>query len=74
VGKVWRIGFLGPAPGRIYTDPLLSLRAGLGELGYIEGKNIIFEYRFAEDKNEWLPGLAAELVRSKVDVIVAHQL
>jgi putative ABC transport system substrate-binding protein len=69
---VWRIGFLGPAPERIYTDPLLSLRAGLGELGYIEGKNIILEYRFAEDKNERLPGLAAELVRGKVDVIVAH--
>jgi len=71
-GKVWRIGFLGPAPERIYTDPLLSLHAGLRELGYVEGKNIIFEYRFAEDKYDRLPGLAAELVRSRVDVIVVH--
>ena len=70
--KVWRDGFLGPAPERIYTDPLLSLRGGLRELGYVEGKNIVFEFRFAEDKNERLPGLAAELVRSKVDVIVVH--
>jgi putative tryptophan/tyrosine transport system substrate-binding protein len=71
-GRVWQIGFLGPAPERIYTDPLLSLRAGLRELGYVEGKNIIFEYRFAEDKYDRLPGLAAELVRSRVDVIVVH--
>src|SRR5438552_1001130 len=71
-GKVYRIGFLGPGPERIYTDPLPSLRAGLRELGYVEGKNIVFEYRFAEDKYERLPGLAAELVRDKVDVIVVH--
>jgi hypothetical protein len=39
-GNVYRIGFLGPAVDRVYTDPLLSLRAGLGERGYVEGKNI----------------------------------
>ncbi len=71
-GKVHRIGFLGPAAERVYTNPLLSLRAGLRELGYVEGKNLVFEYRFAEDKHERLPDLAAELVRSKVDVIVVH--
>src|SRR5712691_9970317 len=71
-GKVYRIGFLGPAAERVYTDPLLRLRAGLRELGYVEGKNILFEYRFAEAKYERLPGLAAELIRSKVDVIVVH--
>jgi putative ABC transport system substrate-binding protein len=66
--KVYRIGFLGPGSAeRVYTDPLRSLRAGLRELGYAEGKNIVFEFRFAE-----LPGLAAELVRDKVDVIVVH--
>jgi putative ABC transport system substrate-binding protein len=70
--KVWRIGLLGPAGERVYTDVLLSLRAGLREFGYVEAKNISFEYRFAEDKYERLPGLAAELVRSKVDVILAH--
>ena len=72
-GKVYRIGFLGPASAeRVYADPLLSLRAGLRELSYVEGKNIVFEYKFAEDKYERLPDLAAELVRDKVDVIVAH--
>ena len=71
-GKFHRIGFLGPGPERIYTDLLPSLRAGLRELGYVEGKNIVLEYRFAEDKYERLPGLAAELVRDKVDVIVVH--
>ena len=71
-GKVYRIGFLGPAAERVYTDSLLSLSTGLRELGYVEGKNIVFEYRFAEDKYERLPGLAAELVRDKVDVIVVH--
>jgi putative ABC transport system substrate-binding protein len=69
---VWRIGFLGPATERVYTDLLLNLRAGLRELDYAEGKNIGFEYRFAENKYERLPDLAAELVRSKLDVIVAH--
>ena len=70
--KVYRIGFLGPAAERVYTDSLLSLSTGLRELGYVKGKNIVFEYRFAEDKYERLAGLAAELVRDKVDVIVVH--
>ena len=70
--KVYRIGFIGPAAERVYTDSLLSLSTGLRELGYVEGKNIVFKYRFAEDKYERLPDLAAELVRDKVDVIVVH--
>jgi len=72
-GQMNRIGFLSGT----FADavPLPKLRAGLRELGYVEGKTIAFEYRFAEDQNERLPGLAAELVRSKVDIIVAmvHQ-
>jgi len=71
-GRVYRIGFLGPAAEGVYTDSLLSLSTGLRELGYVEGKNIVFEYRFAEDKYERLPDLAAGLVRDKVDVIVVH--
>jgi len=69
-GQTYRIGFLaGTAADAV---PLPKLRAGLRELGYIEGKTIAFEYRFAEDNNDRLPGLAAELIRSKVDIIVAH--
>jgi ABC-type uncharacterized transport system substrate-binding protein len=72
-GKLWRIGFLGPASGEpIYADSLLSLRRGLRDLGYVEGENIALESRFAEDKYERLPELAAVLVRENVDLIVAH--
>jgi hypothetical protein len=67
-GNVYRAGLLGPAAERVYTESLRSLRTGLRELGYVEGKNIVFEYRFAEDKYERLPGLAAELVRANVDI------
>src|SRR5882672_6611599 len=70
-GKVWRIGFLGPGSAEGYTDLLQGLRTRLRELGYVEGA-IVFEYRFAEDKYDRLPGLAADLVRSKVDVVLAH--
>jgi putative ABC transport system substrate-binding protein len=68
--KVWRIGFLGGASAE--DVPLSSLRDGLRELGYVHGKNIAFEYKFAETRNERLPGLASELVRSKLDLIVTH--
>jgi len=70
-GKVYRIGFLGTGSEGLYTDLLQGLRAGLRELGYVEGRSV-FEYRFADDKHDRLPGLATELVRSKVDVILAH--
>src|SRR5688500_4788583 len=54
-------------------DPLAKvLREGLRELGYIEGQNIVFEHRFVDGKVELLPDLAVELVRMKVDVIVAR--
>jgi putative ABC transport system substrate-binding protein len=66
--KTARIGLLFFVP----TPPLdEAFRQGLRELGYIEGQNIAIEYRSAEGKSERLPGLAAELVRLKVDVIVA---
>jgi putative ABC transport system substrate-binding protein len=48
------------------------LRQGLRDLGYVEGKNLTIEYRWAEDRYERLPGLAAELVALKVDVLVTH--
>ena len=67
--KVARIGLLEPASS--YAKGREALIAGLHELGYVEGKNIIIEYRSAEGKYEHLPGLAAEMVQMKVDVIVA---
>jgi putative ABC transport system substrate-binding protein len=73
-GKVWRIGFLGTASasGFGFADRVEALRAGLREVGYVEGKNLVIEFRWAEDKYERLPELAAELVRLKVDLIVTH--
>ncbi len=69
--KVYRIGFLDYRLRSTTTDPLLiSLRQGLRELGYIEGQNLVLEYRSAKGKRERLPEVAAELVRLKVDVIV----
>ena len=67
-GKIPRIGFLSPAAALSIRDR--RFLQGLHELGYVEGKNILIEYRFAAGKFKRLPGLAAELVRLNVDVIV----
>jgi putative tryptophan/tyrosine transport system substrate-binding protein len=69
-GKMYRIAFLGTASGQSQAYEVDALRAGLHDLGYFEGKNIVIEYRGAEGKDDRLPDLAAELVRLKVDVIV----
>jgi putative tryptophan/tyrosine transport system substrate-binding protein len=63
------IGFLGPAPAATYLPRLEALRAGLRDLGYVEGKNIVIEFRWAEAV-EQLPAMAAELVRMNVDIIL----
>ena len=68
--KVPRIGYLGGASPSAQSARIEAFRQGLRELGYVEGKNISIEYRFAEGKPDRLPALAAELVRLKVDVIV----
>jgi putative ABC transport system substrate-binding protein len=68
--KVPRIGYLSvtsPSTNPVRTE---AFRQGLRELGYVEGKNIVIEYRYAEGKLDRLRELAAELVRLKVDVIV----
>jgi ABC-type uncharacterized transport system substrate-binding protein len=70
-GKIPRIGFLDPSTAVGSAGLLEALRQELSKLGWIEGKNITFEYRFAAQKNERLPELAADLVRLKVDLIVA---
>jgi putative ABC transport system substrate-binding protein len=71
-GKVYRIGFLGAASLAQYASHIEAMRQGLRDLGYVEGRNIVIEYRWAEGKYERLPDLAAELVRLKVDLIVTH--
>ena len=68
--KVPRIGILIAASTSFYSARVEALRQRLRELGYVEGKSIVIEYRYAEGKLERLPDLAAELVRLKVDVIV----
>src|SRR5262252_6341853 len=69
-GKIFRIGFLERSTASGMAVLLDAFRQELSKLGWIEGKNIAIEYRFAEQKLERLPELAAELVRLKVDVIV----
>ena len=68
--KVLRIGFLNALSPSTIAARLEAFRQGLRELGYVEGKNIVVEYRWAEGKIERLPDLATELVRLKADVIV----
>ena len=72
-GKVYRIGYLaqGSGSGASSLRPLEGFRQGLRELGWIEGQNIVIEYRYAEGRLDRLPGLAEELVQLKVDVIAA---
>jgi putative ABC transport system substrate-binding protein len=65
-----RIGILVAASASSYTARVEAFRQRLRQLGYVEGKNIVIEYRYAEGKLERLPDFAAELVRLKVDVIV----
>jgi putative tryptophan/tyrosine transport system substrate-binding protein len=69
--KMARIGYLGPAPAASFAPRVEALRAGLRELGYVEGKDLTFEFRWAE-ATEQMPGLAAELVGAGVDVIFAQ--
>jgi putative ABC transport system substrate-binding protein len=71
-GKVARVGFLGAASAAGYTNQLAGFRAGLRDLGYVEGTNVVIDDRWAQGHYERLPGLVADLVRSNVDVIVTH--
>src|SRR5215470_18784150 len=69
-GKVFRIGFLDSSNASGMAVMVDAFRQELGKLGWIEGKNITIEYRFAESKLDRLPELAADLVRLKADLIV----
>jgi putative ABC transport system substrate-binding protein len=68
--RVARIGFLGLAPASTFATRVDALRTGLRDLGYIEGKNIVIEFRWAQTVDD-LPDLAAEFVRMSVDIIFA---
>ena len=72
--KVWRVGFLSQRarPDSLDSDVIGAFYRGMRDLGYIEGKNLVIEWRFAERRIELLPVLAAELVRLQVDVIVIN--
>ena len=69
-GKVHRIGVLGPSSAASMPGSIEALRQGLCELGYVEGRNLTLEVRWAEGRQERLADLAAELVRLPVDLIV----
>jgi putative ABC transport system substrate-binding protein len=70
--RVYRIGFLGTATASGYVSEVDAMREGFRDLGYVEGKNVIFEYRWADGDPERLKKLAAELVAQKVDTLVTH--
>ena len=65
------IGILGSTSSQVQANFLRAFLQGLGEAGYVEGRNTTIIYRWADDQNEKLPALAADLVRLQVDVIVA---
>lgn len=65
------VGFLGSDSPDLYADRLAALREGLKQSGYVEGQNVAVEYRWADGHNDRLSALAADLVRRKVEVLVA---
>ena len=71
-GKVYRIGILEAIPAAQNAANLAALRKGMRNLGYVEGRNLIIEYRSADGRAERFPDLASELVRLKVDLIVTR--
>ena len=72
--KLPRVGYLAPLSQASESARIEPFRQGLRDLGYIEGKNILVEYRYAEGNNDRLSGFVAELVQLKVDVLVAEGL
>jgi putative ABC transport system substrate-binding protein len=70
--KTARIGFLGAASAVAYSERVQALQAGLRDLGYLEGKNMMFESRWANGDYAKLPLLAGELLHLNIDVLVTH--
>jgi putative tryptophan/tyrosine transport system substrate-binding protein len=71
-GKIYRIGILEQIPAERNAANLAGLRKGLQDLGYIEGRNLVIEYRSADGRADRFPDLASELVRLEVDLIVTR--
>ena len=69
-GKMTRVGFLGTGPAATTYGPLQAFRQGLHELGYVEGRDVVIETRWADGRLDQLPALAAELVGLRVDILV----
>jgi putative tryptophan/tyrosine transport system substrate-binding protein len=65
------IGFVNPTSAQSFARPLSAFLKGLGETGYVEGRNVAIEYRWAENRNDRLPAMVADLVRRQVSVIAA---
>ncbi|MEP7207083.1 MAG: ABC transporter substrate-binding protein [Casimicrobiaceae bacterium] len=72
MGKIYRIGILETIPAAQNAANLVALRKGLRGFGYVEGRNLVIEYRSADGRSERFPDLASELVRLKVDLIVTR--
>lgn len=71
-GKVYRVGVLETTPVALNAANLNAFRLGMKELGYVEGRNLVIEYRSADGRPERFPALATELIRSKVDLILTR--
>jgi ABC-type uncharacterized transport system substrate-binding protein len=65
------VGFVNPTSAQSFARPLSAFLKGLGETGYVEGRNVAIEYRWAENRNDRLPAMVADLVRRQVSVIAA---
>jgi putative ABC transport system substrate-binding protein len=74
VKKIPRIGFLVPGSAASYSGRIEAFRRGLRDLGHVEGKDIVIEYRYAEGKLERLPDFAAELIRSNLTLSLSQGL
>ena len=65
------IGFVNVASAKSFARPLSAFLKGLGEIGYVDGQNVVIEYRWAEGGNDRLPSFVADLIQRKVNVIAA---